>query len=122
MPLELIERRQLGAASLVVESPATTATCCKNFVERGIPVLGIDPGAGAGRGRDPGRRADAPGLSSARDLAGAAARPRGERADLIIANNVLAHVADLNGFVAASRILLKPRRRRGHRDALRAST
>ena len=65
----------------------------------GIPVLGIEPARQHRRGRP--RRArhpDARASSSARDLARELGR-EGTRADVIHANNVLAHVADLNGFV-----------------------
>jgi SAM-dependent methyltransferase len=102
--LELIERRQLGAESLVVELASNDGYMLRNFVERGIPVLGIDPAKG------PAEAARKAGVSTlcaffGRKLAG---QFRNERAaDVIIANNVLAHVADLGGFVEGIRILLK---------------
>jgi C-methyltransferase C-terminal domain/Methyltransferase domain len=74
-------------------------------VEQGIPVLGIDPAEG------PARAAEKIGVPTictffgeelARKLRG-----EGKRAHVIIANNVLAHVPDLNGFVEGIRILLK---------------
>jgi len=103
--LDLIERRRLDGSSLVVELASNDGYLLKNFVERKIPVLGIDPAEG------PVREAEKIGVptlckffgeSLAREL-----RDQGKQADVIIANNVLAHVADTNGFVEGIRILLK---------------
>ena len=103
--LELIESRHLKANSLVVELASNDGYLLKNFVEHGIPVLGIDPAEG------PARAAEKVGVTTlctffgeslARQLAGS-----GKAADVIIGNNVLAHVADLHGFVEGIRILLK---------------
>jgi SAM-dependent methyltransferase len=104
--LELIERQGLGPQSLVVEIASNDGYLLKNFVERGIPVLGIDPAAA------PAAAATAAGVRTlnvffGRDLA---RRLRADErpADLIIANNVLAHVADLNGLVEGIALLLAP--------------
>jgi SAM-dependent methyltransferase len=101
---ELIERLRLGPGSLVVEIASNDGYMLKNFVERDIPVLGIDPAAApAAAASEAGVRTLNPVFS--RDLARrlkAEERP----ADLIIANNVLAHVADLNGLVEGIAILL----------------
>ena len=103
--IELIERRGLGANSLVVEPASNDGYMLRNFVEMGIPVLGIDPAAG------PAQAALAAGiptlntfftLALARQLAS-----EGKWADVLIANNVLAHVADLNGFVEGIATVLK---------------
>jgi SAM-dependent methyltransferase len=78
----------------------------RNFVEHGIPVLGIDPAPApaAAAERVGGRTRNTNfGPTHARELAA-----DGQQADLIIANNVLAHVADLNGLVAGIATLLKP--------------
>ena len=100
----LIESRGLGANSLVVELASNDGYLLKNFVERGVPVLGIDPAEG------PAKVAQAIGVPTriafwgadlAREL-----RDQGTRADVIIANNVMAHIPDLNGFVAGIAILL----------------
>lgn len=102
---ELIERRRLGHNSLAVELASNDGYLLKNFIEHGIPVLGIDPAEG------PAKAAEKAGVetmcvffteSLAEELASA-----GRRADVIIANNVLAHVPDLNGFVAGIGVLLK---------------
>ncbi len=103
--LDLIRERRLGTGSLVVELASNDGYMLRNFVEREIPVLGIDPADG------PARAAIAAGVPTmctfftedlAREL-----RSQGRRADVVIANNVLAHVPDLNGFVEGIRVLLK---------------
>jgi len=102
---EMIERLALGAHSHVVEIASNDGYLLQFFHERQIPVLGIEPAANVARvalqkgiptlveffGRD-----------TARSLAGESA------ADLLLGNNVLAHVPDLNDFVAGMKILLKP--------------
>lgn len=102
---ELIESRRLGPNSLVVELASNDGYLLCNFVERGISVLGIDPAQG------PAKVAQDRGVETlctfftfdlARKL-----RAEGRAADVMIANNVLAHVADLNGFVAGIATLLK---------------
>lgn len=103
--LELIERRGLGADSLVVELASNDGYLLRNFVERGVPVLGIDPADGPAQVA---RRAGVPTRVEffTRELANELRR-QGEAADVVIANNVLAHVEDTNGFVAGIRALLK---------------
>ncbi|MBV9183824.1 MAG: class I SAM-dependent methyltransferase [Acidobacteria bacterium] len=102
--LRLIESRQLNSSNLVVELASNDGYLLRNFLERGIPVLGIDPAEGPARAAE---KIGVPTLRTffgedlARDL-----RAQGKRADVIIANNVLAHVPDLNGFVAGIRLLL----------------
>jgi SAM-dependent methyltransferase len=102
---ELIGRLGLDESSLVIEIASNDGYMLRNFVERDIPVLGIDPAAA------PAAAAERAGIRTlntffgrelARELAG-----DGQSADLIIANNVLAHVADLNGLVAGIATLLK---------------
>jgi len=105
--LELIERLQLNAESQVIEIASNDGYMLRNFVESGIPVLGIDPAPGPSQAaRAAGIRTltDFFGLDLARQL-----RSNGHQADLLIANNVLAHVPDLNGFVAAIATILKER-------------
>ena len=103
--LDLIERRGLGDDSFVVEIASNDGYLLKNFVERGVPALGIDPAAG------PAAAAAAVGVETLCiffDGALASKLRARKPADLVIANNVLAHVADLNGFVAAIGVLLGP--------------
>jgi SAM-dependent methyltransferase len=103
--VELIENRRLNVDSLVIELASNDGYLLKNFVEHGIPVLGIDPAEGPARAAE---KVAVPtlctffGESLARQLAAT-----GKAADVIIGNNVLAHVADLHGFVDGIRILLK---------------
>jgi SAM-dependent methyltransferase len=103
--LNLIERRSLGADSLVVELASNDGYLLKNFVEKGVPVLGIDPADGPVRAA---RERGVPTLCEffGRELA-LRLRGEGKRADVVIANNVLAHVADTNGFVEGIRLVLK---------------
>ena len=102
--LDLIERRKLGPESLVVELASNDGYLLKNFVEKGVPVLGIDPA--------PMQAAEAEKVGVhtlidffTRELA-EQLKSEGVRADVMIGNNVLAHVADTNGFVAGIAALL----------------
>jgi hypothetical protein len=102
---DLMERRGLDSESLVVELASNDGYMLRNFAARGIPVFGIDP---AKAPTDVAIREGIPTLQAfftedlARELAS-----QGRLADVIIANNVLAHVADLNGFVRGIRTMLK---------------
>lgn len=104
--LHLIAARKLTADSFVVEVASNDGYMLRNFAERGIPVLGIDPAPG------PVRAARTVGVPSLQEFFGPELarrlRRQGKQADVIIANNVFAHVADTNGFVAALATLLKP--------------
>jgi SAM-dependent methyltransferase len=104
--LDLIARLGLGPRSLVVEIASNDGYMLKNFVARGIPVLGIDPAPAPAAAAS---RAGVRTLNTffGRDLA-RRLRADEKPADLIIANNVLAHVADLNGLVEGIAILLAP--------------
>ena len=96
----------LGQSSLVVELASNDGYLLKNFLQMGIPVLGIDPSDTVARAAE---RIGVPtlveffGETLARKLA-----QEGRAADLIVANNVLAHVPQLNDFVAGIAALLKP--------------
>lgn len=103
---KIVQRQKLDGDSLVVEAASNDGYMLKNFVERGIPVLGIDPAPG------PVKVAQEQGVPTrctffteelAQEL-----RQEGKLADVFLANNVLAHVPDLNGFVAGIAALLKP--------------
>ncbi|MEO1004307.1 MAG: class I SAM-dependent methyltransferase [Cyanobacteria bacterium J06638_38] len=101
----LIKTRNLDSSSLVIEAASNDGYMLKNFVDQDIPVLGIDPASG------PVDAAIKKGVNSictffGKDLA-QKLRDEGKQADVILANNVLAHVPDLNGFVAGISILLK---------------
>jgi len=103
--LEIINSRQLGKKNLIVELASNDGYLLKNYVEAGIPVLGIDPAPGQVRAA---AEKGVPTLNAffTKELA-AQLREEGKRADVVHANNVLAHVADTNGFVEGIRILLK---------------
>lgn len=101
----LINARKLNPASLVVELASNDGYMLKNFVQAGVPVLGIDPAPGpaaaAGKIGVP-TVCDFFTLDMARTMAA-----KGQRADVVIGNNVMAHVADTNGFVKGIREILK---------------
>jgi SAM-dependent methyltransferase len=103
--LDLIARRALGANSLVVELASNDGYLLKNYVANNIPVLGIDPAPGPAGAAE---KAGVPTLNAffTIDLA-KKLRSEGKAADVIHGNNVLAHVADTNGFVEGIRELLK---------------
>jgi 2-polyprenyl-3-methyl-5-hydroxy-6-metoxy-1,4-benzoquinol methylase len=99
-----IDRFSLGADKHVVEVASNDGYLLKNFAAAGIPVLGIEPAANvAAVARQLGIKTEIAffGTDLARRLAG-----DGTRADLLIGNNVLAHVPDLNDFVSGMSILL----------------
>jgi SAM-dependent methyltransferase len=100
-----VERFGLGAQDRVVEIASNDGYLLQFFVERGIPSLGIEPAANtaeAARERGVETLVRFFGTETAREVA---AR---QRADLVIGNNVLAHVPDLNDFVAGIAELLAP--------------
>ena len=96
----------LNASSFVVEIASNDGYLLQNFVAQGVPVLGIEPAANVAAVAE---KKGVPtlvkffGVRTATDLAAA-----GRKADLILGNNVLAHVPDLNDFVRGMSLLLKP--------------
>ncbi len=101
----LIAERGLDEGSLVMELASNDGYLLRNFVQAGIPVLGIDPVPG------PAEAAKKVGVPTLAEFFGQSLADRlvteGKRADVVIANNVLAHVADTNGFVGGIATLLK---------------
>jgi len=97
----------LGSQSKVVEIASNDGYLLQHFVKRGIPVLGVEPAGHAAE------LAIARGVPSVVEFFGAAVatalREQGHAADLMAANNVLAHVPDIRDFVAGFAVLLKPR-------------
>ncbi len=95
----------LDENSLVVEAASNDGYMLRNFAEAGIPVLGIDPA------KAPAQAANDAGIPTMVDFFGLdlADRILDEHgpADVFLGNNVLAHVPDLNGFVAGIAALLK---------------
>jgi hypothetical protein len=103
--LDLIKSRNLDAKSFVVELASNDGYLLKNYVDKGIPSLGIDPAGGQARAAE---EIGVPTLCTffTKELA-QKLRGDGPGADVIHANNVLAHVPDTNGFVEGIGILLK---------------
>jgi SAM-dependent methyltransferase len=100
------KRFELTEKSFVVEVASNDGYLLQHFVEAGIPVLGIEPAANvaeAARMKQVPTRCCFFGVDAARDLV-----RRGEQADLLVGNNVLAQVPDLNDFVAGLKVALKP--------------
>jgi len=101
-----VERFSLSAKSYVVEIASNDGYLLQNFVARGIRVLGIEPAKNVA---EVAVKKGVPscvkffGTQTARELVAEERRP-----DLIIGNNVLAHVPDLNDFVGGLKILLAP--------------
>lgn len=103
--LELADKRNLGRDSLVVELASNDGYLLRNFVEKGIPVLGIDP---APRQVDEANRIGVTSICAFfGEAMGRQLRAEGKAADVIIANNVVGHVSDQNDFVAGIAALLK---------------
>jgi len=103
----MIERFGIGSESKVVEIASNDGYLLQYFVDRGVHVLGIEPArnvAVVARSRGIPTRVDFFGEATARTL-----RREGLRADLLIGNNVLAHVPNLNDFVKGLKILLAER-------------
>jgi SAM-dependent methyltransferase len=100
----LVEERRLGPSSLVVEIASNDGYMLRNFAERGIPVLGIDPAPAQASAAEESGVPTLPEFFDA-ELA-ARLRAEGKRADVIVANNVMAHTPTLNSFVEGLRILL----------------
>jgi SAM-dependent methyltransferase len=102
----MVERLGLGPESLVVEIASNDGYLLQHFLAQDIPVLGIEPAANtaeAARARGVPTETRFFNEQAAVELAA-----RGVRADLMAANNVLAHVPDISGFVAGFRHVLKP--------------
>jgi SAM-dependent methyltransferase len=104
--LGMAQRLRLGAGSLVMEVASNDGYLLQHFVAQGVPVLGIEPAANvAEAARQRGVR------TIDRFLGTAAAREivaQFGHADLVVANNVLAHVPDINDFVSGLGTLLAP--------------
>ena len=101
-----IERFGLGPGQRVVEVASNDGYLLQYFVEAGIPVLGIEPAenvADSARQKGIITLSKFFGLETAREIASSYGQ-----ADLLIGNNVLAHVPDINDFVAGLHLMLKP--------------
>ncbi len=104
---EMVRRFAIGGDSLVVEIASNDGYLLQYFVEKEVPVLGVEPAANVAAVA---AQKGVPSLvkffssQTARELVAS-----GKRADLLLGNNVLAHVPDINDFVEGMKILLKPR-------------
>jgi hypothetical protein len=103
----MTDRLGLGAGSLVVEVASNDGYLLRNFVAAGVPCLGIEPAANVAAVAE---AAGVPTLSAffGRALAERLVAERGRPADLVVANNVLAHVPDVNDFTAGLAALAGP--------------
>jgi hypothetical protein len=100
----MVERFGLGPDSLVVELASNDGYLLRHLVRRGVPVLGVEPA------RNVAEAATRQGVATLTEFFGLDLAERmvaaGRRADLLVANNVLAQVPDLNDFVAGMAALL----------------
>ena len=102
----MCSRLNLGKNSLVAEVASNDGYLLQHFVARGVPVLGIEPAANvAAVAIEKGIRTEVAffGVETARRISSTFGRP-----DLIVGNNVLAHVPDINDFVGGIKELLSP--------------
>jgi len=102
----MIERFDLGGSSQVVEIASNDGYLLQHFVKRGVPVLGVEPAANVAK------VAVEKGIPTTvrffgTETAKAIAAEHG-KADLLLGNNVLAHVPNINDFVGGMKVLLKP--------------
>ncbi len=102
---DIMAERDLDETSLVMEAASNDGYMLRNFWEQGIPVLGIDPA------KAPATAAQEAGIPTMITFFGEQLaqelKAQGKTADVFLANNVLAHVPDLNGFVAGIKTILK---------------
>lgn len=103
---QITQRLALTPGSFVIEVAANDGYLLKNFVSAGIPCLGIEPTASTATA------AEKLGIPVMREFFGTALAhtltTEGKQADLIIGNNVYAHVPDINDFTSALKKVLKP--------------
>lgn len=102
---EIIQSRKLNDESFVVEIASNDGYLLQYYKRAGVPVLGIEPA------RNIAQTAEERGIPTVCEFFDAELAKKlvaeGKRADVVHANNVLAHVADLNGFVRGLSLLLK---------------
>jgi len=103
---QMVERFGINAGSLVVELASNDGYLLQYFVEKGVPVLGIEPA------RNVAKVAIEKGIPTLVEFFGekmaANLVSNGKKADLVLGNNVLAQVPGLNDFVSGIKVLLKP--------------
>ena len=99
---EAVDRLGLGRNSLVVELASNDGYLLQYVQQRGIPCVGIEPT------RATAEAARKKGIETIERFFGLTLAEQLQTADLIVANNVLAHVPDINDFIAGIARLLKP--------------
>lgn len=102
----MTERFQLNAEKQVIEIASNDGYLLQYFRQKEIPVLGIEPAANVAEvAVNKGIPTEVTffGTATAEQIAG-----KGKKADLLLGNNVLAHVPDINDFVAGMKIVLQP--------------
>jgi SAM-dependent methyltransferase len=102
---QMIELLDLGEHSHVVELASNDGYLLQYFRERNVPVLGIEPAANVA---EVARERGVPTLVAFFGRETARSLPPEAGADLLLGNNVLAHVPDLNDFVGGMKLLLNP--------------
>jgi 2-polyprenyl-3-methyl-5-hydroxy-6-metoxy-1,4-benzoquinol methylase len=104
---QMIARFGLDSTTSVIELASNDGYLLQYFARKGVPVLGIEPAANVAK------VADEKGIPTMVRFFGtetaASLAKEGQRADLLLGNNVLAHVPDLNDFVRGMKIVLKPK-------------
>ncbi len=103
---DMIQHLKMGAHSLVVELASNDGYLLQHFIAQSVPVLGIEPALNVAKvAIEKGVRTEVAffGVATARRIVAQYGQP-----DLLLGNNVLAHVPDLNDFVAGMKLLLKP--------------
>lgn len=102
----VVDRFRLNSKSQVVEIASNDGYLLQYFIEKSIPVLGVEPAANVAEA------AMKRGIPSLVKFFGTGTalemKNEGRQADLLIGNNVLAHVPDLNDFVRGIKMVLKP--------------
>jgi SAM-dependent methyltransferase len=102
----LVSDRKLGKDSLVLEIASNDGYLLQHYAKRGVPVLGIEPARNVAKVAVEERGIRTISEFFGKELAQSLVA-QGERADVIHANNVLAHVPDLNGVIEGVAIVLK---------------
>lgn len=101
----LVKDRKLGPESLVLEVASNDGYLLQHYQDAGVPVLGVEPAANVAKA------AEAKGIPTLVRFFGAevaaSLASQGDLADVVHANNVLAHVPDLNGVIAGFAKVLK---------------
>jgi 2-polyprenyl-3-methyl-5-hydroxy-6-metoxy-1,4-benzoquinol methylase len=103
---QMMQRFNFDSGSLVIEIASNDGYLLQYFKEKGVPVLGVEPAANVAEAA---QKVGIPtlvkffGVETARELV-----REGKQADLLLGNNVLAHVPDVNDFVGGMKALLKP--------------